>query len=123
MNCDDQLGIVKRDDDSHPLSTDVANVCPLPVSAELDALRRSHEPFAVGNRRSDLPRPVLCVSREAHMCLSPGARESLPPEPPRSTLLPSTGTRTPELREQLRGMLEPETAYAPGERQAEAFRG
>jgi hypothetical protein len=30
---------------------------------------------------------------------------------------------TPELREQLRGMLEPETAYAPGERQAEAFPG
>ncbi len=30
---------------------------------------------------------------------------------------------TPELREQLRGMLEPETAYAPGERQAETFPG
>jgi predicted small metal-binding protein len=30
---------------------------------------------------------------------------------------------TPELREQILGMLEPETAYAPGERQAEAFPG
>jgi Protein of unknown function (DUF1059) len=30
---------------------------------------------------------------------------------------------TPELREQIRGMLEPESAYAPGERQAEAFPG
>jgi hypothetical protein len=30
---------------------------------------------------------------------------------------------TPELREQIRGMLEPEAAYAPGERQAEAFPG
>jgi hypothetical protein len=28
---------------------------------------------------------------------------------------------TPELREQIRGMLEPEAAYTPGERQAEAF--
>jgi len=30
---------------------------------------------------------------------------------------------TPELQEQIRGMLEPEAAYAPGERQAEAFPG
>jgi plasmid stability protein len=30
---------------------------------------------------------------------------------------------TPELREQLRGMLEPETTYTPGERQPEAFPG
>ncbi len=30
---------------------------------------------------------------------------------------------TPELREQLRGMLEPEAAYTPGERQPEAFPG
>lgn len=28
---------------------------------------------------------------------------------------------TPELREQLRGMLEPESAYTPGERQPEPF--
>ena len=70
MNCDDRLGVVKRDDDSHPLSTDVTDVCPLPVSAELDALRRGHEPFGIGSRRSDLPRPVLGMSREAHTCLS-----------------------------------------------------
>ena len=28
---------------------------------------------------------------------------------------------TPELRDQLRGMLEPESAYVPGERTPEAF--
>jgi hypothetical protein len=28
---------------------------------------------------------------------------------------------TPELRGQIQGMLEPEAAYAPGERQTEAF--
>lgn len=28
---------------------------------------------------------------------------------------------TPEMRERIRQMLEPEAAYAPGERQAEAF--
>ncbi|HEX8959111.1 MAG TPA: DUF1059 domain-containing protein [Solirubrobacterales bacterium] len=30
---------------------------------------------------------------------------------------------TPELREQIRGMLEPESAYVPGERQTEPFPG
>ena len=30
---------------------------------------------------------------------------------------------TPELREQIRGMLEPESGYVQGERQAEAFPG
>jgi predicted small metal-binding protein len=30
---------------------------------------------------------------------------------------------TPEMREQIREMLEPEAAYAPGERQAEPFPG
>jgi Protein of unknown function (DUF1059) len=30
---------------------------------------------------------------------------------------------TPELREQIRGTLEPESAYTPGERQAEPFPG
>jgi hypothetical protein len=30
---------------------------------------------------------------------------------------------TPELREQLRGMLEPESAYVPGERTPEPFPG
>jgi hypothetical protein len=30
---------------------------------------------------------------------------------------------TPELREQIRGMLEPEAEYVAGERQAEAFPG
>ena len=30
---------------------------------------------------------------------------------------------TPELREQIRGMLEPEADYVAGERQAEAFPG
>jgi plasmid stability protein len=30
---------------------------------------------------------------------------------------------TPELREQLRGMLEPESAYVPGTRTAEPFPG
>ncbi len=30
---------------------------------------------------------------------------------------------TPELREQIREMLEPESAYAPGARQPEAFPG
>ena len=30
-------------------------------------------------------------------------------------------TETPEMREQIRAMLEPESAYVPGERQAEPF--
>jgi Protein of unknown function (DUF1059) len=30
---------------------------------------------------------------------------------------------TPEFREQIRGMLEPESAYTPGERQPEPFPG
>jgi plasmid stability protein len=30
-------------------------------------------------------------------------------------------TETPELREQLRSMLEPESAYVPGERKTESF--
>ena len=30
---------------------------------------------------------------------------------------------TPELRDQIRGTLEPESAYTPGERQAEPFPG
>jgi predicted small metal-binding protein len=32
-------------------------------------------------------------------------------------------TDTPELREQIRGTLEPESAFTPGERQTEAFPG
>lgn len=78
MNCDDQLGVVKRDDDSHPLSPDVPNVCPLPVSTELDTPWLGNEPFGIGNRCSDLPGPILGVSREAHTGISPG-RANLSP--------------------------------------------
>jgi len=70
MDCDDQLRIVKRDDHPHPLSTDTADVCPLPVSTEFDAFRLGHDRFGIGNRRAYLPRTILGMSREAHLGLS-----------------------------------------------------
>ena len=66
MDCDDQLGIVKRNDRPYPLSTDNADIGPLPVSTELDAVWRGDEPFGVGDRHTDLPRPILGVPCEAH---------------------------------------------------------
>lgn len=72
MDCDDQLGIVKRDDDSHPLSTNKADIGPFSVSTELDAIRPGDEPFGVGDRYTNLPRSILGVSRKAHPDKGPG---------------------------------------------------
>ncbi len=71
MDCDNQLRIVKRNDHPNPLVTDTADIGPLPVSTELNAIRRGDEPFGVGNRHTDLPRPILDVPREAHMGIRP----------------------------------------------------
>jgi hypothetical protein len=40
MDCDNQLRIVKRNDRPNPLATDTADIGPLPVSTELNAIRR-----------------------------------------------------------------------------------
>jgi hypothetical protein len=70
VDCDDQLRIVKRNDNPDALPADMANVRPLSVATELDALRRGDEPFRIRDRRPDLPRPILGMSREAHPSLS-----------------------------------------------------
>jgi len=70
MDCDDQVGFVKRHHDPHPLAPDPPNVSPLPIAIEIDLLGRLDQPFGVSDRRADLTGPVLRMSREAHIGLS-----------------------------------------------------
>ena len=71
MDCDDQVGFVKRNYDPHPLAPNVPDIPPIAVRVQIDMLRIRNQLFSIGDSRTDTTGPILRVSRKAHTGLSP----------------------------------------------------
>jgi hypothetical protein len=66
MDCDDEIRLVKRDNDPHMHSHDFSGVAwiPAPISIHVDGM--GNDSFCIGNAESMPTNPVLGMSREAH---------------------------------------------------------
>ena len=50
MDCDDQIWVVKRYDDSYPLTPNMPCIAPLPVRSEIDTIWIFNQALGVGKR-------------------------------------------------------------------------
>jgi len=71
MDCDDQIWVVKRYDDSYPLASNTPRIAPLPIRSKVDLVWIRNHMFGIGQRCANLPRPILRMPRKSHMGLSP----------------------------------------------------
>lgn len=78
MDCDDQIWVVKRYDDSYPLAPNMPCIAPLSIRSEIDLIWIPDQAFGVGKRCTYLPGPILRVSRKTHMGLSRERWDLLP---------------------------------------------
>ena len=70
MDCDDQIGFVKRNDNPHSLAPNMSDIPPVAVRVQIDMFRIRNQFFGIGNRRTDVTSSILGMSREAHIGLS-----------------------------------------------------
>jgi hypothetical protein len=66
MDCDDEIGLVKRDDDPHAHGPDFSRVAGIPAPISIDVNGMRDDPFCIGNAEAMPTSPVLGMSREAH---------------------------------------------------------
>ncbi len=54
MDCDDQVGLVKGNDNPHPLTPDAPDISPIAMRVQIHILRMRNQLFRIGNRRADI---------------------------------------------------------------------
>jgi hypothetical protein len=66
MDCDDEIRLVKRDDDPHAYGPDFSGVAGIPAPISIDVEGMRYDPFCIGNAEAMPTGPVLGMSRKAH---------------------------------------------------------
>lgn len=66
MDCDDQVRLVKRNDDPHANAPDLSRVAWLPFVVSISANGMCDDLFCIGDAEAMLTGPVLGMSRKMH---------------------------------------------------------
>jgi len=66
MDCDNEIRLVKRDNDPHTHSLDLSGVAEIPLPISIHEHGMGDYSFCVGNAEAMSTSPVLGMSREAH---------------------------------------------------------
>lgn len=69
MDCDDQIRLVKRNHNPHPLAPNVPDIPPISVRVQIDIFRIRNQLFNIGDSRTNTTSPILCMPRKAHIGL------------------------------------------------------
>lgn len=66
MDCDDEIRLVKRDNDPHTHFLDFSGVARIPPPISIHVNGMGYDSFCISNAEAMLTGPVLGMSREAH---------------------------------------------------------